>query len=328
MKNIIACCFFSLFSIFTCYSQLDSRVSKLEQLYWEQGAFLEMHTLAETLSTYMELAENPLNECVIDIYKSLAEIHLSLSNDETVNCLLNAEQALSGIVGPMSRYEGLALMAQSRYYTGTNSALAVKVGNKALEILEKACPDQIELVLAKSIVGYAYLFNGDGVKSEQLLTSAIELFKNINKQETWISSLSYAYRSAAYVALQNVEGAVKDVAVSIEFFNEKEFDEVLFPHMVLTNGMAVYVFTSCGFYDEAITISQNFLQTCEDLNMTHMIEYGCTLQNLGSAYILKKDNVKGLEYLEKAKAHFEKYGYTDTDSYQMLIRNLTYLKNN
>ena len=326
MKNIIVFCLLSMMSIFTCYSQLDSRVSKLEQMYWEQGAFLEMNTLAESLSTYMELAENPLNECVIDIYKCLSETHLSLCSDKTVNCLQNAQQSVSEIVGPNSRYAGIALMAQCKYYTGRNSALAVEVGNKALEILEKECPDKVELAFAKSIVGYAYLFSGDGVKSEQLLTSSIELFKKIGCDDTWLASLSYANRSGAYIALRNGDAAITDIGKSIEYFNDKELDAVLFQHLVVTSGMAVYVYTACGLYDDAIAIGQTFLENCQVLNMTYIVEYGNTLQNMGAAYLLKKDQKTGLEYLEKAKAHYDEYGYTNTDSYQMLIRNLNQLK--
>ena len=242
--------------------------------------------------------------------------------------MLNAQQALSEIVGPMSRYEGLALMAQTMYYTGSNSALAVEAGNKALEILEKTCPDQIEFALAKSIVGYAYLFNGDGVKSVQLLTSAIELFEKNKRQNTWLSSLTYAYRGGAYIALKNGDAAIMDIGKSVEFYNDKEFDLPLLQHFILTSGMAVYVYTACGLYDDAILFGKTLLENCDVMSMSYIFEYGNTLQNIGAAYIMKKDIKNGLEYLEKAKAHYDEHGYTETDSYRMLIRNLTQLKNN
>ena len=313
-------------AIFTCHAQLDPRVEKLEQLYWEQGAFAEIHTLAESYSDYIELAENPLNECVIDLYKSMSEIHMSINSDETISRLQSLPNTISGLIGASSRYEGLALMAQAKYHTGRNPSLAVELGNKALEILQTVCPDKVELALAKAIVGYAYLFNGDGVTSEQLLTSSIELLKACDACDTWINSMAYAHRSGAYIAIRKGDPAFDDINKSLEFFKDKEVDRTLFQHMVLIYGMAVYVNTSCGLCDNAITVGLSFIDACNNLGMENIVEYGNTLQNIGGAYLLKKDQKTGLDYYYQAKAHYEKYGYTDSESYRMLIRNINQLK--
>lgn len=322
MKNFISLLTFLFMTIFTCHAQLDSRVEKLEQLYWGQGAFAEIHTLAESYSDYMELAENPLNECVIDLYKSLSAVRMSLNREETINCLQSLPSAISDILGEASRYEGLALMAQAQYHMGSNPALAVEQGNKALEILQKVCPNSIELASTQAIVGSAYLFNGDGAKSEQLLSSSIELLKACDACDTWINSMTYAYRSGAYVALRKGDAALEDIDKSLEYFKNKEVDRTLFQHMVLIYGMDVYVNTACGLYDNAITVGLSFIETCDNLEMGNIVEYGNTLQNIGGAYLLKKDQKTGLDYYYKAKAHYDKFGYTDSESYKMLIRNI------
>ena len=326
MKNFISLFALLLMTVFTCYAQLDSRVEKLEKLYWEQGAFAEIQTLAKSYSDYMELAENPLNECVVDLYMSLSAIRMSLSSDETINCLQSLPSAISSILGDASRYEGLALMAQAQYYMDSNPALAVEQGNKALEILQKVCPKKIELALAKAVVGYAYLFNGDGAKSEQLLTSSIELLKACDACDTWINSMAYAYRSGAYIALHKGDAALKDINNSYAYLKNKEIDRTLFLHMVPIYGMGVYVNTACGLYDNAITIGLSFIEACDNLEMGNIVEYGNTLQNIGGAYLLKKDKKNGLDYYYKAKSFYEKFGYTDSESYRMLVRNINLLK--
>ena len=91
-------------------------------------------------------------------------------------------------------------------------------------------------------------------------------------------------------------------------------------------GMAAYVYISCGFYDDSIEVGKTLLGLMEYLKLQSSMDYATALQNIGSAYVFKKDFKTGMDYLERAKQSYETYGFVDTSAYRSLMKAIDWVK--
>lgn len=327
MKRAIL--FFSIFlvSSFTLYAQPNEHVANLEHNYFYKGDFVNVFNMSNDLSGYAEITIDPYNSFIVSLYKFISEIHLgSIDNEEAHACLNKLTEKASNLYGESSRYMGIVHLAKTHYSLFGDYKDALVNGKKSVEILSSVAPNSMELARALMITGYAYVFNGDSQSGEKLLLKALDIMKKNRQQKSWIAMHTHSYLAATYVYLGKANDAVEEVGKSMDIVNSMEMDGRVFRLAMDPYAMAVFVFTSVGLYDEAIQTGKDFLEFTEIMQMENNVAYGNTLQNIGAAYLLKKDDKTGLDYYHLAKEHYEKYGYTDISQYQMLIRNINALE--
>lgn len=327
MKKFILLCSILLVSAFSLYPQPNQLISDLEHDYFYNGDFVNVYNRANDLSGNVEIILDPNYSFIVNLYKFISETQLNSINSKEAHARLDKlEENASNLYGALSRYMGLVYLAKAHYHLENDHKKALVDGKKSVEILSAVAPNTIELACALMASGYAYIHNGDSSSGEKLLLRSLNILKKNKQQKSWIAMHTHSCLAAAYVFMGKANDALEEVGKSMDIFNSMEKNGRTIRLVMVPYGMSIFIFTSMGLYDNAIQEGKDWLALCKTMQMENNIVYGNTLQNIGTAYLYKKDNKTGLDYYYLAKDHYEKYGYTDCSQYQMLIRYLNNLE--
>lgn len=331
MRNLLLM-LLALIGAWRAEAQLDPRVAKLESDFFVEGDFRKVYGETVALSDRMEVMSVADNRVRVNLFRGLSEAFMEIADPMTPVRLEQVRAEAAEMGASMKRYEGLAQVAQTIYYTAGNPAKAVVLGAESCHmLLPLESVDNREKAIAQMSYGHALMMNGKAAKGFGVLTQALTTLQACGQEQSWIGAYVYAKRAAAQVMQRKGNEAIADIdqaftcleAVTDSHRGMDERDICLSLHPF---GMALYVYTSCGLYDESIEVGKMLLGFIEYLKLQSSMDYADALQNIGAAYIFKKDFNSAMSYFERAKQAYESYGFVDTDSYRNLMRSIDWLK--
>lgn len=313
-------------------AQLDARVAKFETDFFVEGDFRKVYGEAVALSERMEVMSAPENRVRVNLYRSLAETMMQVSDPSTATRLEDVRAEIAEMGEAKQLCDALALVAQCTYYISGDAARAMALGADACRVIESLSGvENGVMAFAQMTYGHALMMGGKTEASVETLTQALTTLKASGSKPEWMVSYVYAKRAAAYAMLRKGPEAIADVDASFVALSavtdaDNKMDERDVCLSLHPFGMVVYVYTSCGLFDGAIEAGTALLGFMENLNLQTSYDYAANMQNVGSAYILKKDYKTGMDYLARSKQAYEAYGFVDTSGYRSLMRTIDWVK--
>lgn len=299
-------------------------IAELEKMFLVDGEFMMANKLSNEYMKELDGSLSGEETLILNLYAGLSSVSLSVADATAVSQLELAKQLAVDLYEAGSRYEGLANLGLVWAFTEVDANKALQYADSALSILQQTCGEvSYETAWAENVIGYAYFFAGKTAEAAPLVETSISHLAACDMQETWPYAHALTKRSVVNIGKKQWEAAVEDIGSAVDVLGEAEM-QVSYPAL-LTYATAVYVFTACRALNEAISIGKDTLEIMTKLELEKTSDYAATLQNIGTAYLLKKDKGNARAYYLKSKALYEEVGATDIAGYKQVLKNISYL---